>query len=90
MEIDDLGPFAKLELSRDLQDATLFHIVGSWLQGRSLNNNKNTESGGQRGWDLGFPSLHRRHSGAGRKDTQNGKRCWKNTDFNVILELTAA
>ena len=35
----------------------------------------NTESGGQRGWDLGFPALHRHHSGTGRKDTQNGKRC---------------
>ena len=32
-------------------------------------------SGGQRGWDLGFPALHRHHSGTGRKDTQNGKRC---------------
>ena len=35
----------------------------------------NPESGGQRGWDLGFPALHRHHSGTGRKDTQNGKRC---------------
>ena len=33
------------------------------------------KSGGQRGWDLGFPALHRHHSGTGRKDTQNGKRC---------------
>ena len=35
----------------------------------------NAESGGQRGWDLGFSALHRHHSGTGRKDTQNGKRC---------------
>ena len=27
------------------------------------------------GGDLGFPALHRHHSGTGRKDTQNGKRC---------------
>ena len=35
----------------------------------------NPGSGGQRGWDLGFPALHRHHSGTGRKDTHNGKRC---------------
>ena len=35
----------------------------------------NPESGGQRRWDLGFPALHRHHSGTGRKDTSNGKRC---------------
>ena len=39
------------------------------------NNNNNLGSGGRRGWDLGFPALHRHHSGTGRKDTQNGKRC---------------
>ena len=27
------------------------------------------------GGDLGFPALHRHHSGTGRKDTQNSKRC---------------
>ena len=37
--------------------------------------NNNPKSGGQREWDLGFPALHRHHSGTGRKDTQNGKRC---------------
>ena len=42
--------------------------------------NYNPESGGQRGWDLGFPALHRHHSGTGRKDTQNGKRCGKNVN----------
>ena len=43
---------------------------------KQTNNNKNNpESGGQRGWDLGFPALHRHHSGTKRKDTQNGKRC---------------
>ena len=42
---------------------------------KNNNNNNNPESGGQRGWDLGFPALHRHHSGTGRKDTQNGKRC---------------
>ena len=44
-------------------------------QHQTTNNNNNLESGGQRGWDLGFPALHRHHSGTGRKDTQNGKRC---------------
>ena len=39
------------------------------------NNNNSPESGGQRGWDLGFSALHRHHSGTGRKDTQNGERC---------------
>ena len=38
-------------------------------------NNNSTESGGQRKWDLEFPALHRHHSGTGRKDTHNGKRC---------------
>ena len=37
--------------------------------------NNNTESGGQRWWNWGFPASHRHHSGTGRKDTQNGKRC---------------
>ena len=41
----------------------------------------NEQSGGQRGWDLGFPALHRHHSGTGRKDTQNGKRCGKKPQF---------
>ena len=45
-------------------------------QNQKTNNNNNClGSGGQRGWDLGFPALHRHHSGTGRKDTQNGKRC---------------
>ena len=26
---------------------------------------------------MGFPALHRHHSGTGRKDTQDGKRCGK-------------
>ena len=46
----------------------------SFLCGTEENNN-NKMSGGQRGWDLGFPALHRHHSGTGRKDTRNGKRC---------------
>ena len=45
------------------------------LNSNNKTNNNNPESGGQRGWDLGFPALHRHHSGTGRKDTQNGKRC---------------
>ena len=44
---------------------------------KTNNNNDSPESGGQRGWELGFPALHRHHSGTGRKDTQNGKRCGK-------------
>ena len=53
----------------------------SFLFGRhktkKTNNNKNNnlESVGKRGWDLGLPALHRHHSGTGRKDTRNGKRC---------------
>ena len=33
--------------------------------------NKYTKSVGQRDWDRGMPTLHRHHSGAGRKDTHN-------------------
>ena len=47
---------------------------GTWPWPGQANNNC-PESGGQRGWDLGFPALHRHHSGTGRKDTHNGKRC---------------
>ena len=46
-----------------------------WSAQNQKTNNNNPESGGQRGWDLGFPALHCHHSGTGRKDTQNSKRC---------------
>ena len=55
-------------------------LAGAWSHGGALslgtcwwsanNNNFSLGSGGQRGWDLGFPALHRHHSGTGRKDTQ--------------------
>jgi len=50
-----------------------FFLVSTKPKNKQTNNSP--ESGGQRGWDLGFPALHRHHSGTGRKDTHNGKRC---------------
>ena len=38
-------------------------------------NNKTNKQ--QRGWDLGFPALHRHHSGTGRKDTQKRQALWE-------------
>ena len=48
----------------------------------------NTESGGQRGWDWGFPALHPHHSGTIRKHTQNGKRCGNNSTIHRFLAIS--
>ena len=50
-----------------------FPFGGTKLTKQPSHNN-DMESGGQRGWDLGFPAVHRHHSGTGRNDNRNGKR----------------
>ena len=53
------------------------------------NSNNDMESGGQRGWDWGFPALHRHQSGTGRKGTRNGKRVVTNTTSCTESEFGA-
>ena len=71
----NLGEFRGPGASRD-------HAKTSWsgchrLMAYAMGKNQrtNSECGGQLGWDWGFPAFHRPHSGTGRKDTHNGKRC---------------
>ncbi len=46
----------------DFAESCFFSFLGGAWRRKKKNNNNET-SGGQRGWDLGFPASHRHHSG---------------------------
>ena len=70
-------------------ESCFFSFWSAQIQ-KTNNNNNSLGSGGQRGWDLEFPALHRHHSGTGRQDTQNGKRCGEKRGQHDELLVTSS